>query len=166
MVLAYIYTGAIIVLSLVIQGNDSFDVIKVAGVKPDLLFIAIVYFGYTFGSFYGEVTGFIGGIFHDSISPYILGILTLPKVLMGFAIGFLSRSFLRQNPLTVFILVFVASAIKGLLTLMLCFAFHEAFIGDIIHIIVPESFYNAVLAPFIFMLFDKLYDHVIDRSGY
>ncbi|HNX60296.1 MAG TPA: hypothetical protein PKK43_14435, partial [Spirochaetota bacterium] len=69
-------------------------------------------------------------------------------------------------PLTVFILVFVASAIKGLLTLMLCFAFHEAFIGDIIHIIVPESFYNAVLAPFIFMLFDKLFDHVIDRSGY
>ncbi|HEY1407267.1 MAG TPA: rod shape-determining protein MreD [Spirochaetota bacterium] len=166
MALTYIYTGAILVLSLVIQGNSSFDVIKVAGVKPDLLFVSIVYFGYTFGPFYGEVTGFIGGLFHDSISGFILGLLTLPKVLIGFAIGFLSRSFLRQNPLTVFILVFGASIVKGLLTIMLCFAFHEASVSDIISIIIPESFYNAVLAPFIFMLFDKLFDPDIERSGY
>ena len=43
--LTYIFTAAIMVASLIVQGHSSFDVIRIAGVKPDLLFIAVLYFG-------------------------------------------------------------------------------------------------------------------------
>jgi rod shape-determining protein MreD len=166
MALKYIFIGTIMLLSLLIQGHSSFDVVRVAGVKPDLLFVSIVYFGYTFGSFYGEVTGFIGGLFHDAVSNSLLGLLTLPKVIIGYIVGYIGRSILRQNPLTVFLLIFGASLVKGILTLLLCLAFSEAAAGDIVSIILPESFYNAILAPFMFILFDKLFDSEIERGGY
>ena len=57
MILTYVFTGAIILVSLILQGHSSFDILRIAGVKPDLVFIAVIYFGYSFGSFYGEVTG-------------------------------------------------------------------------------------------------------------
>jgi rod shape-determining protein MreD len=166
MALSYIFTAAIMLVSLVIQSHTSFDVIRVANVKPDLLFIAVVYFGYSFGSFYGEVTGFIGGLCHDALSHSPLGLLTLPKVIIGYSIGMIGRSVMRQNPLTVFILMFVVTFIKGLITLLLCLVFNESGMKDILSIVLPESIYNAVLSPFLFMLFDKLFEHEIERSGY
>ena len=67
MIVKYVITGAIIIASLLIQGHTSFDVLRIGGVKPVLLFIVVVYFAYSFGSFYGEVIGFISGLLHDSI---------------------------------------------------------------------------------------------------
>ena len=166
MVLAYIFTAAIMLISLIIQGHSSFDVLRVAGVKPDLLFISIVYFGYTFGSFYGEVTGFIGGLFHDSISNAPLGLLTLPKVLIGYTVGLFGREVFKQSWMTSCLLVLGASLVKGLITLFLCLMFHEAVLSDIASIIIPESIYNTFLAPFLFMLYDRLFASEIERSGY
>lgn len=156
--LSYVFTGIIIVASLLIQGHSSFDVIRVGGVKPDLLFISILFFGYNFGSFYGEITGFIGGLFQDSISNSPLGLLALPKVLIGYFIGVLGRDLFQQNFVVIALLVFGASLVKGILTLILCWIFQDASFSDITSIILPESFYNALLSPFLFKLFDRLFD--------
>jgi rod shape-determining protein MreD len=153
------------VASLIIQGHSSFDVLRVAGVKPDLLFIAVVYFGYTFGSFYGEVTGFIGGLLHDSVSNSPLGLLTFPKMAVGFLAGMFGRSVFRENAVTVFLLLLSASLIKGIITLFLCYLFHEASVSAIASIIIPESIYNAVVAPPLFMLYDKIFEREIQREG-
>lgn len=166
MPLTYIFTIAIMIISLIIQGHSSFDVLRIGGVKPDLLFIAIVYFGYNFGSFYGTVTGFSGGLFHDAISNSPLGLLALPKVIIGYVVGLLGRSFLKQNILTIALLIFGASLVKGLLTLLLCLLFHEASFSDIATIILPESFYNALLAPPLFFLYDKIFEHEKDGGDY
>ena len=42
MILSYVFTGIIIIVSLIIQGHSSFDVLRIAGVKPDIMFIAIM----------------------------------------------------------------------------------------------------------------------------
>ena len=165
MPLTYIFTAAIMIVSLIIQGHSSFDVLRFGGVKPDLLFIAVVYFGYTFGSFYGETTGFIGGLFHDAVSNSPFGLLALPKVIIGYAAGFLGRSFLKQNFITVALLILGASLVKGLITLFLCMLFHDAAFSDIATIILPESLYNAFLAPFLFFLYDKIFAHEIERGN-
>jgi rod shape-determining protein MreD len=165
-VFPYIFTGAIMLVSLIVQGHSSFDVLRVGGVKPDLIFIAVVYFAYTFGSFYGEVTGFIGGLFHDAVSNAPLGLLTLPKVIIAYVVGLFGRSVFKQTWMTVCLLIFGASLLKGLLSLLLCFAFHDAFAKDIIGIVIPESIYNAILAPFLFILFDYLFANEIERNGY
>ena len=158
MITTYIYTGAIILISLIIQGHDSFNAISIAGVKPDLTFIAIIYFSYTFGSFYGEVTGFIGGLLHDAISNSPLGLLAFPKMALGYFAGMFGRSILRENIITIFLMLFVASVLKGILTLLLSYLFFEGSISAILNIIIPESFYNGLLAPPLFFIFDKLFE--------
>ncbi len=165
MIVPYLFTAAIMILSLLIQGHPSFDPIRILGAKPDLLFIAVVYFGYSFGSFYGEVTGFIGGIFHDAVSDSPLGLLTLPKVIVGFLVGMIGRSVVRSNILTIFLLVAAATIIKGVFTLLLALIFNEAAVADILRILLPETFYNAILAPTLFFIYDKIYENELENTG-
>ena len=166
MILTYIITAVIVLVSLLIQGHSSFDVLRIAGVKPDLIFITVVYVSYCFGSFYGEVVGFIGGLLHDAVSNSPLGLLTFPNVTIAFIIGMFGRAIFKSNILTISLLLFVASLVKGLLTLFLCYVFHEASAQSIMSIILPESFYNALLAPPLFFMFDKIFERELEKAGY
>ncbi len=165
MILMYIITGALLLASLIIQGHSSFDVLRIGGVKPDLVFIVVVYFAYSFGSLYGEVTGFIGGLLHDAISNSPLGLLAFPKMALGYIIGFFGRSIFKENLFTVFLLLFFASVAKGVITLILCYLFHQGSLSSITAIILPESFYNALLSPPLFFLFDKIFEQELSREG-
>ncbi|HRX15394.1 MAG TPA: rod shape-determining protein MreD [Spirochaetota bacterium] len=162
---SYIFTAIILIVSLIMQGHSSFDVLRIGGVKPDMTFIAIVYYSYSFGSFYGEATALFSGFFHDSMSNSPLGLLTLPKVIVAFAIGLFGRAVMKSNVLTIIPLVFGASVLKGVITLLLCMIFHEASVSDIAYIILPESFYNALLAIPLFLVFDKIYENELGREG-
>lgn len=166
MIISYVIAGILLLVSLVVQAHPSFDVIRIAGVKPDLVFITVVYMGYSFGSFYGEVTGFISGLFHDAVSNSPLGLLTFPKVIIGFVVGMFGRSFIKSNILTVTALLFVSSILKGVLTLFLAYIFHTASIDQVLHVILPESFYNALLAPVLFFLYDRLFEGELEKEGY
>ena len=165
MITAYIFTAAILIISLIIQGHSSFDALSIAGVKPDLTFIAVIYFAYSFGSFYGELTGFISGILHDAISNSPLGLLAFPKMALGYFVGMFGRSILKQNIITIFLMLFSASIIKGIITLFLCYLFHEASLSAVFNIILPESFYNGLLAPPLFFLFDKIFEDAHPTEG-
>lgn len=164
MILVYILSGVILGVSLILQSHPSFDVIRFAGVKPDLIFVAIVYFSYTFGSFYGEVGAFIGGLFQDSISNSPLGFLTLPKVIVAFAVGFFGRGMFQGGALMVMVLMLVASIVKGGLTFVVALTFHEAAAGDILGVILPESLYNAMIAMPLFYIFDKIFEFELSRE--
>ncbi len=165
MTFAHIYTGILIIISIVIQGHSSFDVLRIAGVKPDILFIVVIYLAYNFGSFYGEVTGFISGIIHDSVSNSPLGLLTFPKMALGFIAGMFGRSVLKSNIITIILLIFSASIIKGVFVLLLSYIFHQPAISSSLNVILPEAFYNAFLAPSLFFIFDKIYHDELMREG-
>ncbi len=166
MIYTYLITAALILVSLLVQGHSSFNVISIAGVKPDLMFITIVYLSYSFGSFYGEVVGFASGLLHDAVSNAPLGLLTFPKVALGFLVGMFGRSVFKSNLLTVSLLLFVTSLIKGVITLFLCYIFHHSFIASVVSVIIPEAFYNALVAPALFVIFDKLFETELAREGY
>ena len=166
MIFQNIFTVSLVLVSLLIQGHTSFDAIRMAGVKPDLLFILVIYVSYSFGSFYGMTTGFFGGIFHDAISNAPLGLLTFPKMVLGYIVGMFGRSVFQANAVTVVLLVFSATLLKGIITLFLSYIFHQASVDSIISIIIPESFYNAVIAPLLFILLDKIYEKELEREGH
>ena len=166
MIYTYIMTAVLILVSLIVQGHSSFDSIRIGGVKPDLLFILVVYMGYSFGSFYGQITGFISGLLHDSVSNSPLGLLTFPKLALGFIAGMIGRSVIKNNVISIILLLFLASLIKGVITLFLSYTFHQTMISAIITIILPESFYNAILAPPLFFVYDKIYEKELERGGY
>jgi rod shape-determining protein MreD len=165
MIFSYIFTALFAVISLIIQAHPSFDVLRVAGVKPDLLFIVIVYVSYSFGSFYGEVTGFITGLFHDSVSNTPLGLLTFPKVAVALIVGMFGRTVIKSNIITIALLVFAASLVKGVITLFFSFIFHNASASAFLSVILPESFYNAILSPVLFYIFDKVFEKELEREG-
>ena len=166
MIYTYIVTAILILVSLIVQGHSSFDSIRIGGVKPDLLFILVIYMGYSFGSFYGQLTGFISGLLHDSVSNSPLGLLTFPKLALGFIAGMIGRSVIKNNVISILLLLFLASLIKGIITLFLSYTFHQTMISAIITIILPESFYNAILAPPLFFIYDKIYEKELERGGY
>jgi rod shape-determining protein MreD len=166
MIITYIMIAVVVLISLVIQGHPSFDVIRIAGVKPDLIFIIVVYAGYSFGSFTGQVTGFVSGLFHDAVSRSPYGFLALPKLIVGFIVGLIGRTVLKSNVPTIILLIFISTLLKGIITLFLSYIFLEGMLSSIIHVIIPESFYNALLAPPLFFLFDKIFHGELEREGY
>jgi len=166
MILTYIIIGVLVLISLVIQSHSSLDVIRIFGVKPDLVFIIVVYTGYSFGPITGQVTGFVGGLFHDAVSNAPYGFLAFPKLTIGFIVGLLGRAVLKNNIPAIMVLVLVATLIKGVITLLLSYIFAQGMISSIINVIIPESLYNAILAPPLFFLFDKIFRGELEREGY
>jgi rod shape-determining protein MreD len=166
MILTYVFSGLLMVISLLVQSHESFDVLRIGGVKPDLLFIIIVYLAYSFGSFYGEIVGFIGGLMQDSISTSLLGLMTFPKVALGLIVGMFGRAVIKDNIISIVLMMFVASLLKNIITLMLYFIFHKTQVSLVIGIILPEAFYNAILAPPLFFVFDKIFQRELKREGY
>ncbi|MCL2026823.1 MAG: rod shape-determining protein MreD [Leptospirales bacterium] len=165
MIFVYVASAILIVMSLIIQGHSSFDVIRTLGVKPDLLFIIIIYLSFNFGSFFGQTCGFIGGLLHDCISLSPLGLLAFPKMALGFVAGMLGREIFKNNLPTIMLLMFIASLAKGIITLMLCYAFSEASVSQVITVILPEAVYNSFLSPIIFILLDKLFAKELESEG-
>ena len=165
MIFVYVASAVLIILSLVIQGHSSFEVIRTLGVKPDLLFIVIVYLSYNFGPFYGETCGFIGGLLHDCVSRSPFGLLAFPKMAIGFIAGMLGKDVFKNNLLTIMLLMFIASLVKGVITLMLCYAFSESSVSQVITVIIPEAVYNSFVSPIIFILLDKLFAKKLETEG-
>jgi rod shape-determining protein MreD len=165
MIFTYVITGILVLVSLLVQSHTSFDVIRIAEVKPDLLFIVIVYLSYNFGPFYGQSVGFIGGLLNDAISLSPLGLMTFPKMALGFLVGMFGRDLFKSSFVTVTLLVFVASLLKNIVTLFLCYIFAQGSVMQVLTVILPESIYNAVISPLLFFLFDKIFERELDREG-
>jgi len=163
-ILKYIFTAIITILALVIQSHTSLDVIRIFGVKPDLLFIIVVYFAYAFGAFYGQVVAFISGLIRDSISNSPLGFLTLPTVIIAFIVGMFGKEILKGNLLNISLMIFAASFVKGIISFLLSIIFLSADALSIVTIVLPESLYNAIIAPAVFILLNKLFAEDINWS--
>jgi len=163
-ILKYIFTFVIVALALVVQSHTSLDVIRIFGVKPDILFIIVVYFAYTFGAFYGQGVAFVSGLIRDAVSNSPLGFLTLPSVLIAFVVGMFGRELLKNNLLTISLMIFAASFVKGIVTYFLSVIFLSASAFSIISVVLPESIYNAALSPAIFILLNKLFAEEINWS--
>lgn len=166
MILVYILSAVILAVSLILQSHPSFDAIRFAGVKPDLSFIAIIYFSYSFGSFYGQTCAFITGIFQDANSNSPLGLMTLPKVLIAFFAGFVGRSVFQGSSFTIILIISVASLLKGGLTLIFALIFNDASVASLLHIVLPESVYNAVIAMPLFFIYDKIFEFELSKERY
>lgn len=166
MILNYIITAVLVVASLILQGHASFGFMTfIFGVKPDILFILVVYLGFTFGSFKGQTVGFIGGLLQDSISHSPLGLLALPKTAIGLLAGLFGRNMFKSSFISVSLLVLVASLVKGILTFLLTAIFCNASLSVVTSIILPETIYNTLLAFPLFWLFDKIYQPEQTREG-
>jgi rod shape-determining protein MreD len=103
----------VFMVSLILQ-TSFVPVITIAGVKPDLLLIALFFFSIKYGVMPGIFVGFALGLGQDLYSPSLLGQNALAKTITGAFIGLFNERTMRSDPL-----------IKTVL-LLLVFLIHDA----------------------------------------
>ncbi|MDW7674104.1 MAG: rod shape-determining protein MreD [Bacillota bacterium] len=151
-----IYVGLFLLalVSLVLQ-STVFSYLAIAGVKPDLLLIAVVFFSFIRGHRHGAVLGFCYGLLEDLVVGRFIGLNALIKMTIGFLVGLTEGKIYKENLIAPGLLVLLASIISGYLNLILLgiagipLAFGENFWRTIF----PIALYNIGLAPFLYLKF-------------
>lgn len=145
-----------IVLCVVIQ--SSFNFLDV-GVKPDFLLILVVFIALMEGPAAGLKTGFVVGLVEDIVAGKYFGIYILCKMLTGLIIGLLEPKIFKENYLIPVVTLFFGTILHEFL-----FILFGNMIGikilwgeSIRHQAFPLAIYHAILAPFAYVLFYKIY---------
>ena len=133
------------------------DAIRVAGVKPNLTLLLVVYFAVNEGEERAMFTGVLGGIFQDVASRMTLGHHILCLVLIGYTVGRLTTRLITDHPAVTAGLVFLAGLINGLLYTAILYVQEPGLpaVRTIAAIVVPGAFYTALVTPFVFFLLDR-----------
>lgn len=146
-----ILTGAIVLQSTVLE------VIAIAGVKPDLSLVILVFIAVQGGMMAGQISGFTAGLVQDFISVPPLGFYALVRTVIGFLFGRLRGSLLGGPVILPVVLVAAATLLKGLLSWILGSVFSlgfraGVFLGAAMWV---ELVYNSLLAPLVFAILTR-----------
>jgi rod shape-determining protein MreD len=130
--------------------------VAIAGVKPDLALVILVFAAYTAGPVVGEVSGFAVGLVQDFMSLPPLGFYALVRTLLGFFVGRLQGSLVTGPVVLPVILVVGGTFLHGALVWLL-----GALLGDTMPFLADRGFwieaaYNGVLAPIVFALLGRI----------
>lgn len=148
--------GLILVISLVLQ-LTVFNFLKVAGVKPDLILIFVIFNALLNGSRNGAVFGLVGGILQDLITGQFIGLNAISKALTGYIFGLAGKKLYKENIIIPIISLFLGSIFSDLCIYLLGYFINlnSSLLWVFKDKILPAAFYNACLAPFIY---GKFYD--------
>jgi len=103
--------GIVFMVSLILQ-TSFVPIISIAGVKPDLLMVALFFFSIKYGVMPGIFVGFVLGLGQDLYSPSLLGQNALTKTIAGAFIGLFNERMMRSDPFIKTALLFVAFIIN------------------------------------------------------
>ena len=116
------------------------DRIKIAGARPDLLVLLVIFFAIFFGPSAGAEAGFVSGLFKDTYSLDIFGVNIVLLSLTGFIVGGLSPKLFKESKLTQALLVFASSVLC-----MIIHYFASSLILKITYVTLPEYLYGLIL---------------------
>jgi len=81
----------------------------------DLVLIAVLYVGLTFGPVLGLLAGTLAGLAQDALSSGVLGMGGLAKTIVGFAVGVVGTQFIVVSPLPRFLVFFLGAYLHAAL---------------------------------------------------
>lgn len=145
-VLIYIAIFIVFIFFYLLQ-SDFFSWFNIAGVKPNLFIILVLFCGLFTGKKSGLIIGVIFGILLDLflrtsviIEPIMLGIL-------GFSSGILAKNFSKENKLNIMMMVVVSTLVYETGTYILKMLIYNINLEILpfIKIILIEMIYNAML---------------------
>lgn len=97
----------VFMVSLILQ-TSFMPVISIAGIKPDLLIIALFFFSVKYGVMPGIFVGFVLGLGQDLYSPSLLGQNALTKTVAGAFIGLFNERTMRSDPIIKTVILLLA----------------------------------------------------------
>ncbi|HRY81709.1 MAG TPA: rod shape-determining protein MreD [Spirochaetia bacterium] len=132
--------------------------VAVYAVIPDLALLVIVYVAFQNVRTEGIAAGFLSGLLQDFISSAPLGFNAFVRTVVSFGFNLISGSFYIDRILMPMLFGGAATLLKALATALLAIAF-PAFIHGydfLDRVLWIETAYNAVLAPFLFLILGLL----------
>ena len=150
---------AIILVFLIIyflQANF-FNFFTIAGIKPNLFVIFVLFLGLFAGRRVGTSLGICFGILLDIFIGKSIGIAGILLGVIGFLGGYLDKNFSKESKITIIIMVMGASLLFefGSYLLNSIILSYSIQLGAFIKIVLVEMLYNGILTVILYPLFKK-----------
>ena len=122
-------------------------------VVPDLVLICCIYFSLLNGKLYGEISGFISGLFLDFITGVPMGFNCIIRTIIGYITGLFSNTIIISGLVIPMASVGIATLTKKLLIFLISLFFPKLSL-NVYSIISYEFLFefcaNIILAPVVF----------------
>ena len=135
-----------------------FSWFTIAGIKPNLFIILVLFIGLYAGKKYGAILGAIFGLGLDLLSSNVIGQTAVILGIIGFAGGYLDKDFSKDSKITVILMVIAATAIYEIFIYTyraIMLSLHVE-IWPFTKILMIEIIYNGILAIILYPLMQKL----------
>ena len=136
-------------------------------VVPDLVLICCIYFSLINGKLYGEISGFISGIFLDFITGVPFGLNCIFRTLLGYITGLFSETIIISGFVIPMVFVAIGTVAKKLLIFVISLLFPKLSLN--IYSIISYQFLfelcaNVILAPIVFKFLSFFKTHLSIRD--
>lgn len=154
----YFVMAILFLISLTLQ-STVFSHLTVAGVKPDLVLVFIVFYALLHGPYEGALMGLTGGLLQDLLFGQNLGMNTLAKLAVGYVFGILEKKIYKDNILIPMVALFLGTLLNETILYFLRFFSYlirpdDGSVGSYFvalqSVMLSVAIYNACLAPFIY----------------
>lgn len=148
--------GVIVMLLFILQ-NTIFSTLSLNGVKPNLLLIITVFFGFAVSTNNGMLTGFFCGLLSDIFFGSYIGIYSFLFMLLGGFAGVLAKVFYQDDIIFPFVTIALADGLFGFVYYVLMFLLRGRFdfISYMNSIILPELLYTLIISFFLIPVLHK-----------
>ncbi len=155
MIKSYLFSTIILLCAVILETAVLSNITALPAV-PDLLLICCLYFSLINGSVYGQVTGFISGLFIDFMSGSPFGFNCLIHTILGYIAGLFKKVLNIKSFFVLFLIGLIATIFKALLIYLVSFLFPNMVntYNIFSQVFLFELGLNSILTPIIFKLLD------------
>lgn len=141
----------------ILQANF-FSWFTIAGVKPNLFVIFIVFLGLFGGKYMGVISGVISGLLLDIFIGKSVGISAIMLGVVGIIARILDKNFSKDSKLTIILMIMATTFVYELGSYIIntIIFSYEVAIWNFIKILLTEIFYNAILTIILYPLLQRL----------
>jgi len=152
----YFIMTVLFLIGLILQ-STLFSRLTVAGVKPDLILIFVIFYALLHGSREGALVGLMGGLLQDLLFGQNIGINALSKIVVGYLFGTLEKKIYKENLLIPMVVVFLGTFLNETILYLLRMADGPVlnFFTSVKTVIFSVALFNSCLVPFVYGKFYK-----------
>lgn len=151
----------IFMLAVFIQ-NTILGSLQLFGIKPDLVFVLVIFSALLRGQKEGALTGFVAGFLMDIAAGSYFGLNALALLAAGYLAGIMQTALYKDNPFVVALVTLLVSFLTGLIYYLL-FLYLGIFISPgmaLGRITLFGAVYNALVALLLYRWFFRTYPRV------
>ena len=147
----YFFITILFFISLVLQ-STLFSHLTVAGVKPNLVLVLVVFYALFHGPKEGALAGLIGGLMQDMMFGQYIGLNALAGLVVGYLIGLLERKIYKESLFIPTVILFLSTFLHETILYILRLSVEPAanYFTLVKGVILAAAVYNSCLAPFIY----------------